>query len=217
MQRLRAEREAREREEKLTCLVNSAMDAIIELDHSLRVTRINPAAEKAFQCETGQVVGRDFIRFLTEEGRTKLLALIDQLKTLPEGQRALWIPGGLKALCPNGKEFPAEATLSQFEMARQTFYTLILRNVHDRQEAERTIHALTKEAVYLREELRALRHFDAILGRSDQIPARAPRHPAGGGDRCDRVDPGRDRHRQGADRAGPSTTPVGGAIGRLSR
>lgn len=96
MRRLRAEREAREREEKLTRLVNSAMDAIIELDHSLRVTRINPAAEKAFQCEARQVVGHDFSRFLAEEGRTKLLTLIDQLETLPEGQRYLWIPGGLK-------------------------------------------------------------------------------------------------------------------------
>ncbi|MEW6248670.1 MAG: sigma 54-interacting transcriptional regulator [Nitrospirota bacterium] len=169
MRRLRAEREAQEREEKLTRLVNSAMDAIIELDHSLRVTRINPAAEKAFQCEAGQVVGQDFSRFLSQEGRTKLQALIDQLETLPEGRRYLWIPGGLKALCPNGNEFPAEATLSRFEMARQTFYTLILRNVRDRLEAERTIHALTNEAAYLREELRALRHFDDILGRSEPI------------------------------------------------
>lgn len=54
-------------------------------------------------------------------------------------------------------------------MARQTFYTLILRNVRDRLEAERKIHALTNEAAYLREELRALRHFDAILGRSEPI------------------------------------------------
>ena len=48
LQRLRAETEVREREEKLTRLVDSAMDAIVELDEALRVTRVNPAAEKLF-------------------------------------------------------------------------------------------------------------------------------------------------------------------------
>lgn len=39
LQRLRAEAEVREREEKLGRLVDSAMDAVIELDHTLRVAR----------------------------------------------------------------------------------------------------------------------------------------------------------------------------------
>ena len=44
LQRLQAESATREREQKLRRLVDSAMDAIIELDERLRVTRINPAA-----------------------------------------------------------------------------------------------------------------------------------------------------------------------------
>ena len=51
LQRMRCESEIREREEKLGRLVDSAMDAIIELDHTLKVTRMNSAAEKVFGCK----------------------------------------------------------------------------------------------------------------------------------------------------------------------
>ena len=50
LQRLRAEAEVREREEKVGRLLSSAMDAIIELDDELHITRVNPATEKAFRC-----------------------------------------------------------------------------------------------------------------------------------------------------------------------
>ena len=50
----RAERELREREEKLARLVDSAMDAIIELDENMQLTRINPAAEKVCGCTASE-------------------------------------------------------------------------------------------------------------------------------------------------------------------
>ena len=169
LQRLRAESEVREREEKLGRLVDSAMDAIIELDQHLRVTRANPAAEKVFQCKDSEMVRRDFSRFLSSEDCDKLRGLIDQIDARPEGQRYHWIPGGLSALRANGDAFPAEATLSRYEIQRETFHTLILRNVNERLEAEQKIHSLTAEAEYLKGEIRALQHFDEIIGQSDSL------------------------------------------------
>jgi PAS domain S-box-containing protein len=169
LQRLRAESGVREREEKLGRLVDSAMDAIIELDHDLRVTRMNPAAEKVFMCEAGRVLGQNFSQFLTEDGHRKLTGLVRELDARPEGQRFLWIPGGLSALCPGGTEFPAEATLSRFEIDRLTFYALILRNVNERLQAEQKIRALTVEAEYLKEELKTLNNFGDIIGKSQPL------------------------------------------------
>jgi PAS domain S-box-containing protein len=169
LQRLRAEAEVREREEKLGRLVDSAMDAIIELDAELRVTRINLAAEKVFGCGAAELIGRDFSRFLTEESRGRLIRLIADLDARPEGQRYLWIPGGLTARPAGGGEFPAEATLSRFEVGRATYHTLILRNVNERLEAERRIQSLTVEAEYLREEIKALQNHDEVLGQSEPI------------------------------------------------
>lgn len=169
LQRLRAESEVREREEKLGRLVDSAMDAIIEIDENLKVTRVNSAAEKVFSCNAEEVVGEDFIRFLSGESRERLKKLIGELGARPEGQQYLWIPGGLKAMRADGENFPAEATLSRFEMHRQSFYTLILRNVNERLEAEQKIRSLASEAEYLREEIKALHNFDEIIGKSEPI------------------------------------------------
>jgi PAS domain S-box-containing protein len=169
LQRIRAESEVLEREEKLGRLVDSAMDAIIEIDQNLHVTRMNTAAEKVFRCKTTEVLDKNFTRFLSDEGREKLANLIVELDSLPEGERYLWIPGGLKAVRASGDEFPAEATLSRFEMQRQTYYTLILRNVNERLQAEQKIRSLSVEAEYLREEIKALHNFDEIIGKSEPI------------------------------------------------
>ncbi|MGH7872957.1 MAG: sigma 54-interacting transcriptional regulator [Candidatus Binatia bacterium] len=169
LRRLRAEAQVREREQKLGRLVGSAMDAIIELDEHLRVMQMNPAAEKAFGCAAAEVTGQTFTHFLTSESREKLARLIIDLDTRPEGQRSLWIPGSLTATANLGGTFQAEATLSRFDVEREPFYTIILRNVSKRLEAEQKIRTLTVEAEYLREEISSLVGADEILGRSKPL------------------------------------------------
>ena len=168
LRRLRAETQIRERELKLSRLVASAMDAIIELDQHLRVKQMNPAAEKAFGCAAADVTGQTFTHFLTPESREKLAGLIIDLDTRTEGQRSLWIPGSLTVVTACGT-FQGEATLSRFDIEREPFYTIILRNVSKRLEAQQTIRALTVEAEYLREEISALVGADAIIGRSEAL------------------------------------------------
>ncbi|NIO09705.1 MAG: PAS domain S-box protein, partial [Deltaproteobacteria bacterium] len=153
LQRLKADSEVRERGAKLGRLVDSAMDAIVELDRDLRLTRMNRAGEKFFKCSAGEALGRDFARFLAEGDRDKLINLVNRLDTLPEDKKYLWIPGGLRALCVGGEEVAAEATLSRYEMEQEAFFALILRNVNERIEAEKQIQSLTIEAEYLKEEI----------------------------------------------------------------
>ena len=169
LRRLRAEKQAREREEKLRRLFDSAMDAVIEFDQNLKVTRMNPAAEQAFTCAANEVIGEDFSKFLSAESWKKLGALIEKLDARAPERRSLWIPGGLQALPARGTEFPAEATLSCFEIERQSFYSLILRNINERLEADRKIHSLAAEAAYLREEIKKRCGFDDILGQSKAL------------------------------------------------
>jgi transcriptional regulator with GAF, ATPase, and Fis domain len=75
----------------------------------------------------------------------------------------------LKAISAEGEEFPAEATLSRFDVEREPFYTLILRNVNARLQARQKIQSLTVETEYLQEEIKALHNFDEIVGTSDAI------------------------------------------------
>ena len=169
LQRMRCESEVREREQKLRRLVDSAMDAIIELDRSFRVHHVNTAAEKFFGCTAGKLMEQDFSSLITQQSRETLGELIKQLDARPEGQQYLWIPGGLTARPIGRDEFPAEATLSRFEMQGKSFYTLILRNVNDRIKAEQEIQSLTLQTEYLKEELNELHCFGEIVGTSQPL------------------------------------------------
>ena len=169
LRRLRAEDEVRAREEKVGRLVGSAMDAIIELDDDMRVTSANPASEKAFQCPADKMIGQDFRHFVTDKDARRLVSLIADLDLRPEGQRSCWVTGGLTARCPEGRSFPAEATLARYESHLQRFTTLILRNVRDRIEAEQKIRSLQEEREILREELDALHNDSALIGDSPAL------------------------------------------------
>ena len=169
LQRLRAETEVQARGEKLRRLVDSAMDAILELDQELNIIQFNPAAEKVFACKSEEVSGANLMKYLSAEGCRTLNLLAHDLESRPQGQQYLWIPGNLQAIRPDGSSFPAEASLSRFEASKKTYYTLILRNVNDRMEAERTIRSLMVETEYLREEIEALQNFGQVLGNSKEL------------------------------------------------
>ncbi len=168
LQRLHTEAEVREREQKLALLVDSAMDAIVELDGALRITRLNPAAERLLQARAEGAVGTEFSACLTADACTKFAQLVEIVAARPRGQRYLWIPGGLRVRPGGGEEVPAEASLSRYEVDGATYHTLILRDLRDRVEAERRIDTLSSETEYLRAELRELQDFE-ILGRSEGL------------------------------------------------
>jgi len=169
MRRLRAEKEVLEREEKLVKLFDSAMDAIVELDRDFKINRINSAASKVFGVTGENIVGRLFNQFLNKESSSKLIKLTESLDKRPEGEKFIWIPQGLRAYSAGGQEFPAEATLSRFEMGKEHFYTLILRNVNERLLSEQRIRSLTIESEYLKEELKSLTESDGIIGESGSL------------------------------------------------
>ena len=171
LRRLRLEEALREREEKLAQLVGSALDAIVELDDELRVTMMNAAAGKVFSCSKGPLQGHRVEALLGAAATEKLRALAGDLDRRVDGERSQWIPEGLVAEPAGCPPFPAEATLSRFEVRGRPFYTLILRNVNDRMEAERRILALTAQADYLREELAAEHGFHDLVGRSPALLA----------------------------------------------
>jgi len=169
MRRLRLEQDLRDRQEKLERLVGSALDAIVEVDGGLRITLLNASAEKAFGCATARVEGRHVSCLLGDAAARQLRTLAEALEQRTGAERSLWIPGGLLAEPEGGRPFPAEATLSRFEVRDQPFYTLILRNLDERLEAERTIQKLAATTEYLREQLAEDRGFGDIVGRSPSL------------------------------------------------
>ncbi len=169
LRRVLADRAVREREEKLRLLVDSAMDAIVELDAERRVTRLNRAAEKVFGCTAGSVIGTPFEQLLEPGENDKLARSIAEVESRAEGEQALWLPRGLAARRLDGTRFAAETTLSRYHLGGRAYFTLILRNVEDRLAAERQIRQLTDHTEYLRQEILELHNSGELLGRSPRF------------------------------------------------
>ncbi|MGC3996470.1 MAG: sigma 54-interacting transcriptional regulator [Anaeromyxobacter sp.] len=167
MRREALERELRDRQEKLALLIGSALDAIVELDERLEITLVNAAAETLFGVRADAVRGLPVAALLGERSAARLAALRSGLEA--DRARQLWIPDGLVAEPAGRRPFPAEATLSRYEVRGRPYHTLILRNVDERLEAERRIRALTATADDLRDALAEGHGFDDIVGRSEAL------------------------------------------------
>ena len=132
---------------------------------------MNAAAEKVFGCARRRAAGgvRRTRSSGAARGREARARWRPSSTGAPAASGACGSPRGSCAEPAGRRPFPAEATLSRFEVRGRPFYTLILRNVDERLEAERRIRSLTAEAEYLREELAAEHGFDEILGRSPAL------------------------------------------------
>ena len=166
LRRLVRERALREREERLARLVESAMDAIVELDGALAVVALNPAAERLFGQPGSAVRGAPCDVLLTAAARARLGQIAADIERQPPGRQSLWLPDGLDGVRATGETFPAEATLSRYQAGGSTHWTLILRNVDERLAAEERIRGLLDQTESLRAELDAIQGFDEIVGQS---------------------------------------------------
>jgi len=166
MRRLQQEQEVRNREEELSSLLNSTMDAVVVLDDTGDITRVNPAAERLFGCTAEDLLGENLREFLPAESTARLDAFVKELDAQPEGHRQLWIPQSFHVQRWDKSTFPAEATLSRFTNRGAVFHTVILRNIDDRLAAERRIELLSAEAEFLRDSVREDAGMGGMLGSS---------------------------------------------------
>jgi PAS domain S-box-containing protein len=169
LQRLDAEKQIRQSEARFRKLFDSTMDAIIEFDAALTVTRVNPAAEKLFKLPSGAFSGKHVADIFAATEMKKVEMLVKTLDRQPEKRRNLYIPGGLTAIASDGDACPTEGTLSKFEFGSSSYHILILRNEKERAEAQQVIQRMSVEAQYLRDEVRTLGNYDQIIGESKPL------------------------------------------------
>jgi PAS domain S-box-containing protein len=169
--RLKAEAAAHAREEQMSLLLETALDAIVVLDGRLDIVRVNPAAERLLGCTAEDLLGESLKDFLALESLGRVEAFAKEIQNRPQGKQQLWVPQDFVARRWDHSVFPAEATLSRFQNNGEVFYTLILRNADERLEAERQIQLLTQETEYLREAVREMPSHGDLIGRSDCMQA----------------------------------------------
>ncbi len=136
-----AESAVRESEERLSGIIGSAMDAIITINDQYRVTDFNGAAEQMFGCEEAEAIGQSIDRFIPARFRASHASHIDAFGKTAVSQRQMGKLGTIYGLRANGEEFPIEAAISQLSIQGRKFYTVILRDVTQRRQAEEVLRA----------------------------------------------------------------------------
>jgi len=168
-ERKRVERALRESQERLSRIIDSAIDAIISVDPDLEITLFNQAAEEIFRCPAEQAECTSLDTFLTESFEALVRRHIDRHRADDEpgrDGRYLAAPEGLEARRRNGETFPVEATLCPVKLPDEDQYLLILRDIDELKAAEEEVDQLQSEKTYLQEELRSEYNFDEIVGSS---------------------------------------------------
>ena len=130
LERLYATESVRLSERRLANILASATDAIITIDTDHHITLFNQAAEQVFRCAANWAMGQPFDRFLSASFRRLIAPLLDRDTT---GAQQVWAPDGITAVRADGEEFPIEATLSPLEIAGKRLYTVILRDINERE------------------------------------------------------------------------------------
>ena len=122
-----------ENEMRLNSIISSAMDAIITIDDRQKIILFNSAAERIFACSAGEALGSSLERFVPERHR---LAHNAHVQRFGAGGSTMRRMGGtlvLSGLRATGEEFPIDASISHTTVGGRKFFTVILRDVTERQ------------------------------------------------------------------------------------
>jgi PAS domain S-box-containing protein len=128
----------RESQSRLSCIITSAMEAIITLNAQHRIQSFNPASELMFRCSEIEAIGQSIDRFITlppnDDNQINQDTLHqDSIVSVLEGRvRAI---NGIRV---NGESFPVEASISKVNIGEEELYTIVLRDITERVKSEET-------------------------------------------------------------------------------
>lgn len=138
-ERKEAEEKMRRSQEQLAGLISAAMDAIISVDSQQRIVLFNNAAERMFLFPADDAIGQPLDRFIPERFRGAHKQHVADFGQAHVTRRSMGSLGNLYGLRADGEEFPIEASISQIETDGRKLYTVILRDVTERQRAEESL------------------------------------------------------------------------------
>ena len=128
-----------ESEGRLAGVIASAMDSIITVDDKQCILLFNRAAEKMFRCVASEALGQPITRFMPQRFHAAHAGHIHKFGELGITNRAMGSKDALWALRADGEEFQIEASISQVVTGGKKLFTVILRDVSERVQAQQTL------------------------------------------------------------------------------
>ena len=130
-----AQQKRRDENARLVSIIQSAMDPIITVDEDHNIVLFNGAAEKTFLCPAPIALGDTLERFIPQRYHAVHRGHIERFATTGVTMRRMGEQLVLVGLRADGEEFPLEASISQVTIDGKKLFTVILRDVTERQRA----------------------------------------------------------------------------------
>jgi PAS domain S-box-containing protein len=151
-ERVRAEQEQARMAQRLSGLLDSAMDGIITVDEQEKIVLYNRAAEKIFGWPGAQMMGRRLDALLPERYRAAHHEHIRRFAATGVSSRRMGGSAVIHGLRASGEEFPMDASISQLNTGDGKLFTVILRDVTERVRAQEDLAAFAAQASAIREQ-----------------------------------------------------------------
>jgi PAS domain S-box-containing protein len=166
---------------RLEGIIDSAMDAIITVDHHQKVVVFNDAAEHMFRCSSQDAIGQPLDKFIPARFRE---AHHDHVRTFGRSgvtSRRMGQLGTVMGLRADGEEFPLEAAISHITVQGNQFFTAILRDVSERTRLQEQLRR-TERVAELGTLASGMAHeigtpMNVILGRAEYLLDRVSDEP----------------------------------------
>jgi PAS domain S-box-containing protein len=118
-------------------IIEISADAIISIDAQQRIIRFNQGAEEIFGYSRSEILGRTLDLLLPARFRNTHAQHIARFGESDIAARRMGERRPISGLRANGEEFPAEASISKIDVGGERIYTVVLRDISERQRTER--------------------------------------------------------------------------------
>ena len=141
--RMQAQIELKESEERFRAVAKSANDAIITSNNNQKILDWNKGAEKIFGYTEEEITGKDLNIIMPSNLQEQHITAIKRMNN-EESSNGLGKTIELLALHKNGNEFPVELSLANWETTTGKFYTGIIRDISERKQIEQNLRTLNQ-------------------------------------------------------------------------
>ena len=142
-----AELAQRESELRLRSILDTVPDAIVVIDAEGSIQSFSPAAERLFGYGSVEIVGRNVKILMPPPYREGHDGFLERYLSTGE-RRIIGIGRVVVGLRKSGETFPMELQVSEFAFSGHRYFTGFVRDLTQRQEAERRIEDLQAELLH---------------------------------------------------------------------